>query len=149
MNVLDYVAHETERQSGTIREGLGMYGAWQYFVDYTEHEGDYIAEGALIHMHRLIKNENRGGYRLMEVTFNQMSYPPVPADSVPRAMKRLIELINRVDTTWNEWADYLAREFLIVHPFSDGNGRVASLLWNRLRGTLGDPEPMPYFFGEG
>jgi Fic family protein len=61
-------------------------------------------------------------------------------------METLVETIN--DKTIGLTPNHYAREFLEIHPFADGNGRVASLLWNWLSGNLGDPEPMPYFFGE-
>lgn len=46
-------------------------------------------------------------------------------------------------------ADFVTREFLLIHPFADGNGLVGSLVWNFINGTIEKPEPMPYFFGQG
>ena len=43
----------------------------------------------------------------------------------------------------------LVKYFLWIHPFRDGNGRTAWVLYNWLRQTLGAPVPLPDFkFGE-
>ena len=150
MNVLDYIASETERQSGTVREGLGMYSAWLHLRGTFDHEGDYIAEKALLHAHRLIKGDEFGGgrYRITPVTFRDGGHA-ANHQNIPRLMTNLFKAINSVPEDFRpHFANDLTQEFLAIHPYSDGNGRVASLLWNRLMGTLGDPEIMPYFFGE-
>jgi fido (protein-threonine AMPylation protein) len=37
------------------------------------------------------------------------------------------------------------RSFLRIHPFTDGNGRVAFVLYNWLNHTLLAPAPLPDF----
>lgn len=41
----------------------------------------------------------------------------------------------------------LYKEFLEIHPFVDGNGRVAKVIYNTLKGTLDAPVMPPNFFG--
>lgn len=59
-------------------------------------------------------------------------FVPVPADETPAAMEELCRLF---ETMWAEdkvdrllLIDALILDFLCIHPFSDGNGRVARLL---------------------
>lgn len=154
MNVLDYIAHETERQSGTIREALGMYGAWRY-AQNTRHEGYRLNEQALLYMVKCINGITE--YRRVPAVFNQGA-PAISHDSVPAAMRALGVALSNPSalepeirngyTVGFDIPSLLTKEFLEIHPFADGNGRVASILWNFLRDTLDDPEPMPYFFGE-
>lgn len=149
MHPFDYVVSETERQSGTMREALGMYQAYQYLLERLVPHGWRLVEGDMQVLQKMIKNST-GEYRSTAVTFNQMTNQPMPANLVPHAMKRWGEQMNSkpfIDDQ-REYADYMAREFLVIHPFSDGNGRVASLVWNYLMNTMHDPQPMPYFFGK-
>jgi len=44
--------------------------------------------------------------------------------------------------------DEFVVEFLKIHPFKDGNGRVAFLLYNILNNSLDDPAPLPDYFKE-
>lgn len=141
MNVQDYIVHETQRQGGTPAEGEGMYKAWQRALD-----GEPITENELCHWVNLIKCGKVTGYRGTPVTFANGGSANHP-NTIDQAMGGLLMAINAV-SIYND-VDDLVYEFLQIHPFADGNGRVASLLWNRLRGSLTNPEPLPYFFGEG
>ena len=44
--------------------------------------------------------------------------------------------------------DEFVKEFLIIHPFQDGNGRTAFLLYNLLTHKRGYPVALPDYFGE-
>jgi hypothetical protein len=44
-------------------------------------------------------------------------------------------------------ADQLIKQLLDIHPWADGNGRTASILRNWMLGTLNDPTPLPYYYG--
>lgn len=144
MNVLDYIAHETERQSGTVREALGMRSALSILAIR-----EYPMTETVIKRISMEITGN-GEYRKVPAVFNQ-GMPAVNARLVPPLMFQLCVAVNDRTIFWNSRnhkADIITKEFLAIHPFADGNGRVGSLLWNWLRGSLSNPEPMPYFFGE-
>lgn len=46
------------------------------------------------------------------------------------------------------FADVWIKDLLDIHPWADGNGRTASILRNWMLGTLDDPSPLPYYYGE-
>lgn len=156
MHPFDYVVHETERQSGTMREAVGMYRAWQMFD--TQWKNGYRLNGTTILSAAGLINNSKG-YRKVPAVFNQGMPAVPPGEQLERAMQRWNDVINsgQVDAA-NKYqrlferprdiADYVTREFLLIHPFADGNGRVGSLVWNFLNESITSPEPMPYFFGE-
>jgi hypothetical protein len=150
MHPFEYCAAETERQSGTMAEAVGMFSAWQFFAS-TRKNGYRLIEDDLIKANRTIFNNPKLGYRKVPAVFNQ-GVPALDAALVPHAMNRLGQALNSAEgssflETPRMNADFFTREFLLVHPFADGNGRVGSLMWNVLNETIADPEPMPYFFG--
>lgn len=146
MHPFDYCASETVRQSGTMAEAIGMFSAWQYFAKF-ESNGLRLAEDDLITAVRTIKNDPSLNYRKVPAVFNQ-GVPAIPASSVPRAMSSLFYGLREVGVDTYHDASHWTVEFLLIHPFADGNGRVGSLMWNFLNGSIANPEPMPYFFGD-
>ncbi len=154
MDVLDYVVSETERQSGTTREAVGMLRAYDLFVEAHQRKAP-ITESLVLGSTSFINGLN--GYRAVPAVFNQGMPALPPGDVLRQAMRRWYEMLdslvsvpgyhNQFDTP-REVADYFTLEFLQIHPFADGNGRIGSLVWNFLNNTLYKPVPMPYFFGD-
>lgn len=156
MHPFDYVVHETERQSGTMREAVGMFYALQIFRNIWK-SGYRLNKTYVLTAAESINGVT--GHRTVPAVFNQGTPAVPPGAQLERAMERWYATVNSSQaevTTFStnlfdtpiEIADYLTREFLLIHPFADGNGRVGSLVWNFLNGTITNPEPMPYFFGE-
>lgn len=152
MKVADYIAYETERQSGTMREALGMYDALldAAYIDMTD---GVLTQDDLCRWAKFINGSD--GYRNVPVYFRSGGHA-VNHLSIPRAMERLSEALAEgpvFETAYDGYTvgfnieDVLTKEFLDIHPFADGNGRVGSILWNFLRGTINNPTPMPNFFG--
>lgn len=77
------------------------------------------------------------GYRMTPVTFAN-GRAGTAAREVPDAMQRLFEALDD-DTDPAEFV----RAFLSIHPFTDGNGRTAFILFNWLSNTLDHPQALP------
>lgn len=92
--------------------------------------------------------KNHNGFRKTPVTFSNGG-SSAPASEIPRLMINLRDAIGYGPWDNHEGViDRLVKEFLWIHPFADGNGRVAYLLYNYLSGTMDSPKPLPYYFGE-
>lgn len=99
---------------------------------------------------------NRNGFRYTPVTFRNGGTSANPTE-IPRLMETLCKGINEFKTEDGELEfspslrmsaiDFLVKQFLWIHPFADGNGRVGFLLFNYLNGTLDNPKPLPDYFG--
>ncbi|MCP4740962.1 MAG: hypothetical protein GY871_01855 [Actinomycetales bacterium] len=87
-------------------------------------ERDMLAAAALI------EPRNSRGYRRTTVTFANMG-PSTAPGSVSQAMSQLFRF--RRELTPLEFC----REFLRIHPFEDGNGRLAACMFNALCRTRG------------
>jgi Fic family protein len=94
-----------------------------------------------------------GAYRSTPVAFANGGYA-VDADLVPEAMSQWFDIVNNPgDGLISCGPEFMrktfVREFLRIHPFRDGNGRVAWILRTRFYDQWDSPVPLPkYFLGE-
>lgn len=98
------------------------------------YEGD-VSEKLIKKMHAiLMENLMRtpGDYRQIQVGIEKVDYEPPPAILVPDLMKDLISWYraNAKKTHPFELATLLHTRFELIHPFTDGNGRVGRALMN-------------------
>lgn len=138
MKILEYIQSESDRQSATLDETINMVEVWKYTKNFTK-----FPNLATIKYMAYILNGSQG-YRIVPAVFNQGS-PAINADLIPNAMEKWHDWAYR-DGKSPEFTEVVIKEFLEIHPFEDGNGRIASLLYNYLKGTLDDPIPLPYYF---
>lgn len=95
-----------------------------------------IVEQDVLKLHHLfyhrINESEAGKYRKTGVIITGTDYIPPPAGKVPSEMKKFItELPNaRNNLHPVELAAHVHLELVNIHPFVDGNGRVARLLMN-------------------
>jgi Fic family protein len=95
-----------------------------------------ITENDILSMHRLfyrkIDDLNAGVYRKDQVFISGSRYPLPGPDRVPQMMKDLVQRIGHLRK--NEHPVTAAAkahlQFVFIHPFIDGNGRVARLIMN-------------------
>jgi hypothetical protein len=129
--------NECERQ----HVGLHQLGQLIEAVAYaTDHSDRLPHEGDVLHMALVVEPETGGGYRRTPVTFESGQTAAHWRD-VPEATARLFA---HIDTESDPVE--IIRAFLAIHPFMDGNGRVAFILLNWLTQTLHDPAPLPDLF---
>ena len=89
---------------------------------------------------------NAGGYRTCPVSDGNHVY--VHHQIIPDAMSRLISKYNSMQGHDPfARASWLLAEFLTIHPFEDGNGRMSRLLWCYSLMSDGLPFPLTPFPG--
>lgn len=137
MRVIDYVIEEVSRQGHDVEvldgiERVGwMLNAWAYALrEAAEGRRPTMADaremGCLIERRR-----NKIGWRRCGVRVGSRLCPDF--NVVPDLLDALFA--RRDQMTPIEFY----KEFELVHPFVDGNGRTGKILLNWLNGTLGDP----------
>ncbi len=131
-NVTMYLASESDRQSA---DSMPMVYAYQIASMY---EGP-LTEQFILSLARCF---GFSWYRTTPVAFAHGGHAS-KASTIPDAMPRLISHGPPKDDFgwWYLWI----KDFLKTHPFQDGNGRIASLLFNWGMGTLNEPFPLPYY----
>ena len=138
-SVLLYAVKESERQHTDAGGPKRMVEAWEYLKDLDElYLDDVVALGTIL------EPQNNGKFRSVPVTFNQESKPALAPELVER---QIILWFNNVFISEDYNIDEKMKMFLDIHPFLDGNGRVASLLYNYLNKSLDQPLPLPYYYG--
>jgi len=82
-----------------------------------------------------------GEYRQIHVGIEKVDYEPPPAILVPELMKELIswDRANAKRTHPFELAAMVHTRFELIHPFTDGNGRVGRALMNFILERAGYP----------
>lgn len=95
-----------------------------------------ISEHDIKELHKLfyyrIHQKCAGIYRDIKVVITGSEYPlPLPGQ-LPELMKNLIPNLDKLRQEKHpvEFAALVHKEFVFIHPFIDGNGRVARLLMN-------------------
>ncbi len=95
-----------------------------------------ITESNIKELHKLfyqkIDLDNAGIYRKEKVFISGSHYKLPHPEKINDLMSKLIEQFDKVRNTCHpvEFAAKLHKEFVFIHPFIDGNGRVARLLMN-------------------
>ncbi|MBI2953481.1 MAG: Fic family protein [Chloroflexi bacterium] len=119
---------------------LGEVDEYHKWLD-VNHPGFSITEGLVLELHRLTIQglySCAGNYRtaVFDVTVGSDSFEPVPASEVQFRVRDIIERYRRApQATVAQKANAAAQffhEFLLIHPFCGGNGRVARALLNMI-----------------
>jgi Fic family protein len=128
-----FCAEEVERQGDELASVADMFDAWCHALSVRK-----VTEINVRAWGMLVKPINDGCWRKCGVRVGSHIAPP--PQEVPRLMQRWIENLP------NMTPEQAYKEFQLVHPFRDGNGRVGKIVYNLLSGSLEDPKLPPNFF---
>lgn len=115
-------------------EAVGHSKAYDFMYELIL--SDSITEADIKKLHALfyqtIDEANAGIYRMQRVFISGSSYPMPEPEKVPELMTDFIIQVNQMKSNLHpvEFAAKFHKEFVYIHPFIDGNGRVARLLMN-------------------
>ena len=115
-------------------EAVGHAKAYDYVYQIMEKEG--LTEEDILNLHRLfyqqIDVEKAGLYRNVKVYISGSRYAVAAVSKIPAEMQKLVKWYNDNEKILHpiELAAKLHQRFVFIHPFVDGNGRVARLLMN-------------------
>lgn len=122
----------------SLREHLEVVGhAKAYDHIYSLMERD-ISENDILDLHSIlmkeISPEDAGRYREKNVIITGTDYLPPNYSKIPELMKKHIKNLSTFsgDKHYLEWACDIHSEFELIHPFTDGNGRIGRLILNIL-----------------
>jgi len=115
-------------------EATGHASAFEYIYQVAQCEP--IGEEHIKTIHRLfytqIDVEKAGVYRQERVIITGSLYPAPNPSKLPKLMSQFAAWLAQNEDKLNpvEFAARAHKEFIFIHPFVDGNGRVARLLMN-------------------
>ena len=96
-------------------------------------EGKPLGENTVKDIHQLLmENIQPGGiYRNVSVRITGAGFqPPAPNDMYAQVKGFFADLPYKTDTPSIELAAWVHAEFVRIHPFTDGNGRVSRMIMN-------------------
>lgn len=136
---MDIVRISTTAAKECVRQHVGLDRVAMLLEGYLFAMANGISLDSVMTMARIIEPTNQGKFRTGAVTFINGGISSNPV-SIPPQMVRLFSMIDD-DTVPYEFV----RAFELIHPFSDGNGRVGWVLYNYLSDTMEAPKELPDF----
>ncbi len=117
-----------------VYEAVGHAKAYDYI--YQISSGRELYEEDILKLHNLfyqqINAEQAGHYRVIPVFISGSRYPVTPPHKIADEMKNFVSWFNNSESKIHpvEFAALVHKKFVFIHPFIDGNGRLARLLMN-------------------
>lgn len=119
-----------------VYEALGHADAYDYIHTVAVDKDLVLAD--ILELHKLfyqrIAPEQAGAFRKVKVFISGSHYPLPPPEKLAGLMDEFIIWLNENEKSMHpvKLAAEAHRRFVFIHPFVDGNGRVARLLMNLL-----------------
>ena len=136
MKLIDYIQEEVERQGHCTQRTDGLWrvvwmlDAWRY-AQLADNDGEFFLQ-TVEELGRMIEpSKNANGIRQCQV-FIGGHRPPEPKE-LRRLLARWWENLDKMEPL------EAYKEFEMIHPFVDGNGRTGKIILNWKNGTLHDP----------
>lgn len=119
-----------------INETINHQNAFKYIFNILDNEKDIIT--IIKNLHKIIGNniiDNAGNYKTKENYLINSEGKEINFTLPKDVNKRMLELKEKYYNEWNSLTVYeravlLHMAIINIHPFSDGNGRVARLMLN-------------------
>lgn len=117
-------------------EAIGHGDAYDFMLDLARQQVITITEDTIKRLHQLfyqkVDADKAGRYRSIQVFISGTDYIPSSAEDVPQLMGHMVDQIRSSRTTLHpiELAAMAHKRLVDIHPFVDGNGRIARLLMN-------------------
>lgn len=127
-----YTLHEALSDDPKVRDVVGL-GAARLLVDqYVREPERPLGEADIRDIHGLILagHHSAGRYKVYLNRIEGSSHTPTPPADVPGAMHELVDWFRESDAPLVWRSAVVHAWFTHIHPFDDGNGRIARLLAN-------------------
>lgn len=117
-----------------IYEAVGHAKAYDHIYKLAKNKE--LTEVDILKLHKLFYSQmdlkNAGHYRTVPVFISGSKYTVTPPKNIPSEMVKFIQWFNKNEQKMNpvEFAARVHKKFVFIHPFIDGNGRMARLLMN-------------------
>lgn len=117
-----------------VYEAVGHAQAYDYLYDLSHQVP--LSEEIICHLHQLfyqqIESLKAGKYRQVPVFISGSQYAVAPVAEIGKRMAQLLQWYNNNEGKLHPvvLAAELHKRFVFIHPFVDGNGRMARLLMN-------------------
>ena len=117
-----------------VYEAVGHAKAYDYMYELSHNEP--LTEEVICNLHKLfyqqMDSERAGQYRKVPVFISGSQYSVSPVAEIGKRMKQLVQWYNNNENKLHPvvLAAELHKRFVYIHPFIDGNGRMARLLMN-------------------
>ena len=117
-----------------VYEAVGHAKAYDYMYELSHNER--LTEEVICNLHKLfyqqMDSERAGQYRKVPVFISGSQHSVSPVAEIGKRMKQLVQWYNNNENKLHPvvLAAELHKRFVFIHPFIDGNGRMARLLMN-------------------
>ena len=117
-----------------VYEAVGHAKAYDHIYQLATNKA--LEEADILMLHRLfyqqIDADNAGHYRSVAVFISGSRYAVTAPNKIAAEMKKFVDWFNKNESKLHpvEFAALVHQKFVFIHPFIDGNGRLARLLMN-------------------